>query len=121
MVVKVITKVVANRLKPLMNELTGSHQASFILGRQTTDNIVLAQELVHSMRRKKGKKGVLVAAIDLEKTYDRVDWHFLEQVLEAVGVSDQIRRVVMSCITSTQLSVLWNGEQLKSFTPERGL
>lgn len=55
------------------------------------------------MQRKRGKKGALVAAIDLEKTYDRVDWHLLEQVLQVVGVSDQIRRVVMRCITSTQL------------------
>lgn len=66
-VIKIITKVIANRMKPLMNDLVGLNQARFIPGRHTTDNILVAQEVVHSVHRKKGRKGAFVAKIDLEK------------------------------------------------------
>lgn len=58
---KIITKVVANRLKPLMPEITLPNQSSFVAGRHITDNIIVAKEVFHSMRRKKGKKGYEVA------------------------------------------------------------
>lgn len=73
MIIKLITKVIAIRMKPLMSELTGPNQASFIPGRHTTDNILMVQEVVHSLRKKRGKKGALIAKIDLEKAYDRVE------------------------------------------------
>lgn len=70
MLVKVVTKVVANRLKALMPKLTSKNQCSFILGRHTSDNSIIAQEIIHSVKRKKGKSGWLAVKIDLEKAYD---------------------------------------------------
>lgn len=49
-VIKIVFKVLANRLKLLMNDLVGHSQASFIHERQTTDNIIVRQELIHSLR-----------------------------------------------------------------------
>ncbi|CAL1356849.1 unnamed protein product [Linum trigynum] len=66
---KAITKAMANRLKPLMPKLVAPTQSGFIRGRQTTDNIILLQEMLHSLRNKKGKKGGIVIKIDLEKAY----------------------------------------------------
>lgn len=63
----------------------------------------------------------MIAKIDLEKAYDRVDWDFLEEVLQKVGFGNQLTKVILNCIKSTKLPVLWNGQQLESFTPERGL
>lgn len=78
---KLVSKILANHLKSLMCKLTGKFQSSFILGRSTTDNIVIAQELVHSLRRRKGSKGGFVMKVDLEKAYNRVNWTFLREVL----------------------------------------
>ncbi|CAL1390525.1 unnamed protein product [Linum trigynum] len=55
---KAITKAMTSRLKPLMRKLVSPKQGSFILGRQKTDNIIVVQEVLHSLRHKKGKKGV---------------------------------------------------------------
>lgn len=54
---KIVTKVIAYHLKPLMNKLIGDNQSNFISGRQATDNILLVQEVVYSMKWKKGKQG----------------------------------------------------------------
>lgn len=120
-VVKVISKVVANRLKPLMSKLTSANQSSFVHNRQAADNIIVVQEVVHTLRRKQGRIGGLIAKIDLEKAYDRIDWKFLQAILEVVGFSLLLTKLVMFCISSAQLSVLWNGQQLTAFAPSRGL
>ena len=54
---KIITKTMVLRLKEVMNKLIRPAQSSFIPGRLSTDNILVVQEAVHSMRRKKGRKG----------------------------------------------------------------
>lgn len=52
-------------------------QSSFISGRGTTDNIIIAREVMHNMHRSKRKQGPLAANnIDLEKAYDRVGVSF---------------------------------------------
>ena len=78
---KIITKAMVGRLKGIMNKLIGPAQSSFILGRLSAGNIVVVQEAVHSMRRKKGQKGLMLLKLDLEKAYDRVRWDFLEDTL----------------------------------------
>lgn len=67
-----ITKLLAQRLCLVMSTLVNPCQSSFIPNRQSRDNIIIAQEIFHSMRNKKGKKGWLAIKIDLEKTYDRL-------------------------------------------------
>lgn len=69
---KTITKILVNRLKPIMSKLESPMQSSFILGRMISDNIVLVQEAVHSMGRKRGRKGWMILKLDLEKAYDRL-------------------------------------------------
>lgn len=118
---KVVTKVIANCLKILMGDLVGDWQASFIPGRQMTDNIIVAQELAHSMRTRRRKHGEMIVKIDLEKAYDRIDWRFLEAILEQVDFETMLRKVIKNCISSSTLSILWNGECLDEFRPERGL
>lgn len=46
---KIITKVIANRIKHCLPMLVGPNQTSFILGRRITDNIIIAQKVIHSM------------------------------------------------------------------------
>ncbi|KAG6397443.1 hypothetical protein SASPL_143610 [Salvia splendens] len=48
-VYKLVTKSIASQLKTIMPALVGLTQVSFVFGRHITDNIVLAQEAVHSM------------------------------------------------------------------------
>ncbi|KAG7578919.1 Reverse transcriptase domain [Arabidopsis thaliana x Arabidopsis arenosa] len=118
---KIITKTMVERLKPVMSKLIGPAQASFIPGRVSTDNIVLVQEAVHSMRRKKGRKGWMLLKLDLEKAYDRIRWDFLEDTLRAAGFSEVWVTRIMQCVTGPSMRLLWNGEKTDAFKPLRGL
>ena len=53
---KMITKVSANRMRRVIHFLIGEGQSSFVPNRNITNNIILAQDVAHSMRKKDGKK-----------------------------------------------------------------
>lgn len=65
-----------------MDSIITPYQNAFIKGRNISDNILIAQEFLDVLRKKKGWKfsfGVL--KIDMSKVYNRVDWTFLKAVL----------------------------------------
>lgn len=120
-VVKCITKVIANRLKRCIGKRIGEEQSSFVLGRQGVDDVVLVQEIVHTMRLKKGNKRLMEVKLDLERACDRIDWGFLWTMLQAIGMDEKLIKLILFCASSASLAVLWNGEKLNAFHPQCGL
>ena len=118
---KTMTKIIANRLQALLPDIIGPHQTSFVHGRHIIDNIVVAQEVVHSMRRKTGKRGLMAIKVDLEKAYDRLNWSFIFETLQLAGIPIQLSRLIMECVTTVTMSILWNGEITEEFSPGRGV
>ncbi|KAH9772083.1 reverse transcriptase domain-containing protein [Citrus sinensis] len=117
---KTVTKIIVTRLQALLPDLVGPHQTSFIPGRHITENIIIAQEVVHYMRRKLGKKGLMAIKIDLEKAYDRLNWNFIHETLMELALPFDLVHLIMECITSTRMNILWNGELTGDFSPSRG-
>lgn len=103
---KTITKTMVNRLKKVMPKLIGPAQASFIPGRLSVDNIVVVQEAVHSMRRKKGRKCWMLLKLDLEKAYARIRWGFLEDSLKSAGLPKIWTKWIMTCVTGPSMNLL---------------
>ncbi|XVF22870.1 hypothetical protein REPUB_Repub12eG0208500 [Reevesia pubescens] len=119
--VKLISKIIVSRLRPFLGDIIHPTQSSFVHGRSSTDNIVVLQEAVHSLNKMKGAKGGLIMKVDLEKAYDRVNWDFLRWVLMDLGLPSSLIALIMYCITSTTMSILWNGDTTDAFKPTRGL
>ncbi|XP_061367963.1 uncharacterized protein LOC133310979 [Gastrolobium bilobum] len=118
---KGISKIIVGKLKPVLTKLISPQQVSFVPGRHIQDNIAIAQEMVHSMNRKKGKRGFFTIKIDLEKAYDRMSWSFIHKVLIEINLPDQLVNLIMLCISTTELDILWNGTKSGRISPSRGL
>jgi hypothetical protein len=69
---KCITKILSNRMLPLLDALISRNQSAFILGRSIYENVLLAQELVRNYHRKEGIPRCTMK-IDLMKAYDSVN------------------------------------------------
>uniref|UniRef100_A0A2N9IBI9 Reverse transcriptase domain-containing protein n=1 Tax=Fagus sylvatica TaxID=28930 RepID=A0A2N9IBI9_FAGSY len=121
-VYKILSKVLANRLKHVLPKIISESQSAFVPGRQITDNINVAFELMHCLRtRRKGKISHVALKLDMSKAYDRVEWAFLERVMERMGFASRWIHLLMTCVQTTSYSVLLNGEPTGYIKPTRGI
>ena len=120
-VYKIVSKIIVNKIRPFMKQLVSPLQAAFIPRRKGLDNMIIAQEILHSMEKKKGRSGVMVLKIDLEKAIDRLEWSFIREILIHFNFPSDLIAIIMDCISSSTVSILFNRGKLDSFSPSRGI
>ena len=118
---KAITKILVRHLKLHLNDLIHPFQASFILNRKASDNIILTQEIIFLITTSKSKKGTMAIKIDLEKAFDRLEWGFIRQTPIYFKFPPDWISLIMSYIFSSNLSILLNGDCLDPFHSSRGI
>eukprot|EP00253_Pinus_taeda_P016963 PITA_16963 len=116
---KVISKVIANRLKPLLPMLISPEQSCYAEGRQIMDGIILTHEIIHSL--KQSKQAGMLLKVDLSKAFDKLSWSYIHHMLKAFGFCSTWVRWIMSLITSSHFSLLVNGFPSHPFKPSRGI
>jgi len=83
MVYKVISKVIANMIKPVLSRALFADQLGFLEGHQIHNAIGTTHECIHSIKKKSLK--ALILKLDLQKAYDCISWDFLRMVLLQIG------------------------------------
>jgi hypothetical protein len=121
-VYKIISKMLAARLKVILPDIIFPTQNAFILGRLITDNVLVAYECVHKIKNKrKGKSGLCAVKLDMHKAYNRVEWKFLKMMMLRLGFHEQWVELIMACVTSVSYVVRYNSQLTDGFTPTRGI
>ena len=119
---KIISKVLSNRLKVILPRIVSPTQGAFVAGRLISDNLLIAHEMIHGLRT--GDKIVeewMAIKTDMSKAYDRVEWNFLEILMEKMGFDRVWVRWIMACVSTMSFSVLLNGNSHGFIRPERGI
>lgn len=87
--VKIIIKVVANRLKKILESIVSENQSAFMSGRLISDNVMVSYEVMHYLKRKRrGKEGHMALKLDMSKAYDRIEWAYLRAIMIKMGNND---------------------------------
>lgn len=118
---KLITKIIANRIKPIISKIIGQTQTNFQQCKRASDNAIIVQETLTYFQKKKGKISNMLLKLDLEKTFDRLEWSFFEKTLLFFNFSTSLIKLIMSCITTSSTSILINDTRTFYFYPSRGI
>ncbi|KAL8089279.1 hypothetical protein AgCh_038904 [Apium graveolens] len=120
--VRILSKVLSNRLKVCLSSLISNTQSAFVEGRLLTDNALIAFEINHYIKRQtQGKNGVAGFKIDISKAYDRLEWGFIQHMMEKFGFHATWVNRIMSLIQSVSYGFLHDGCVFGNVIPTRGL
>ena len=119
---KTISKILANRIKKILVHCINPSQSAFVPGRQILDNAVIAHEVLHFLKNKRGGRvGFMALKLDMSKAYDRVEWKFLGRIMLHMGFCPTFVRWIMTCISTVSYSFNLNGQKVGYIKPSRGL
>ena len=119
---KILSKVLANRLKRILPHIITENQAAFVPGRSINDNVMIAFEIIHHMKKSvRGSDGDVALKLDISKAYDRVNWLYLKRRMQAMGFCAQWVNWMMLCIQTVSYEFCFNGVKVGPIVPTRGI
>ncbi|GAA0138572.1 hypothetical protein LIER_00292 [Lithospermum erythrorhizon] len=115
---KIASKVLVNRLKPDMNTLVSPFQNGFVHGRGAHDNIIMAQEITHTLKTSKCKEtGMAAITIDMSKAFNMIRWDFLLKLVEVLRFPHHWIHLIKECVTTVQYSMIVYGQTSEPLKP----
>uniref|UniRef100_A0A803PU32 Reverse transcriptase domain-containing protein n=1 Tax=Cannabis sativa TaxID=3483 RepID=A0A803PU32_CANSA len=119
---KIISRILVNRLKPILSRIISPSQSAFLPNRLISDNIIIGQEVMHSLsHRKSGRLGWMALKLDMAKAFDRVEWVFVRRVMEKFSFPQRFINLVMACVSTATFSFSINQQVLGHLKPSRGI
>jgi hypothetical protein len=116
---KILTKILANRLAPRMNEIVSTAQNAFIQKRSIHDNFLYVQKVIQKLHR--NKQPTLFAKLDISKAFDSINWAYLLEVLRALGFSQKWRNWIAIILGSSSSKIIINSQQTNAIKHMRGV
>jgi hypothetical protein len=103
---KILTRIMANMLGLIVHKIIAYTQVAFIKDRFIMKGIVILHDTIHEIHHKK-MFGVLFK-IDFENAYDKVNWDFLHQMMQARVLGDTFCDWVMKVVRGGRVAVKLN-------------
>jgi hypothetical protein len=116
---KIVTKILANRLAPRMNEIVSVAQNAFIQKLSIHDNFLYVQRVIMKMH-KRGQPALFIK-LDISRAFDSINWAYLFDVLRALGFSQRWRDWIALILGLSSSKIIINGEQTNRINHKRGV
>ena len=115
---KILSKVLANRMKVILPNIIKEEQKGFIKGRFIGENTRLIYDIINYLEIN-NIPGLLVL-IDFEKAFDSVEWDFINKTLECLNFGQKFRNWFNTLYWNSESCVINNGVYSDFFLIERG-
>ena len=116
---KIISGVIANRMKSQLNSLISNSQKGFISGRYIGECTRLVSDLIHNMRKR--KTAGIILLIDFEKAFDTLNHAFIDKTLRYFNFGENICKWIKTFYNNIVSSVTNNGYISERFSIDQGV
>lgn len=116
---KIVTKILANRLQPLLPILVNSAQTAFVRGRSIMESYLVAREYLSHFQQRRIPS--ILYKVDFAKAFDTVDWSFLINLLLERGFPPKWLSAVLNILRTSTSTIKINGSITAYFKHKRGL
>lgn len=116
---KIISKILGTRLSQVINALIDKSQAAFVKGRCISDNIVVTDELIFSIQKRKLNDHIF--KVDFAKTFNMVDQEFLLDILVVRGFCWKWISQIRTFLETSKINILINGSPSEYIRYQHGL
>eukprot|EP00253_Pinus_taeda_P028676 PITA_28676 len=116
---KIVAKLLASRIKPLLKKLISLTQGGFVKGRHILDNVIQVQEALHSSHSRKEQS--MLIKLDMCNAFDRVNYSFLYRVLSAFGFNQEFINIIKACLEKIWIAPMVNDRPEDFFLATWGL
>jgi hypothetical protein len=116
---KIITKLMANRMQKEIIPLVHQNQYGFLKGRNIQDCVGWAFEYLHIFHL--SKRPIIILKLYFEKAFDKVDYNAIISILKARGFGQKWIKLISNILQSASTAVLINGVPGKKVICKRGV
>ena len=116
---KIISKVLATRIKDVIGMMVGEVQSAYVDGRSILDGPLIVNELCGWA--KSARKKIMLFKVDFDNAFDSINWEYLDSILTQMGFGVKWRSWIRGCLASSKASVSVNGSLTKEFNISKGV